>query len=41
VGSDGSTAYRLITNCGGLSQINEAVHAIERGEVVKAVLSIA
>lgn len=31
---------RLITNCGGLEQINEAVEAIESGEVVKAVLSL-
>lgn len=31
---------RLITNCGGLAQINEAVEAIEGGDVVKAVLSL-
>jgi aryl-alcohol dehydrogenase len=32
---------RLITNCGGLDQINDAVDAIESGDVVKAVLSVA
>lgn len=31
---------RLITQCGGLGEINEAVAAIERGDVVKAVLSV-
>jgi aryl-alcohol dehydrogenase len=32
---------RLITNCGGLDQINDAVEAIESGAVVKAVLAVA
>ncbi len=31
---------KLITNCGGLEQINDAVEAIESGEVVKAVLTV-
>jgi aryl-alcohol dehydrogenase len=31
---------KLVTNCGGLDQINDAVSAIESGDVVKAVLSL-
>ncbi len=32
---------RLITNCGGLDQINDAIDAIAGGDVVKAVLTLA
>jgi aryl-alcohol dehydrogenase len=31
---------RLVTQCGGLADINDAVEAIERGDVVKAVLAV-
>lgn len=31
---------RLVTQCGSLGEINDAVAAIERGDVVKAVLSV-
>jgi aryl-alcohol dehydrogenase len=32
---------RLITNCGGLDQINGAIEAMHGGDVVKAVLTVA
>ena len=32
---------RLITPCGGLADLDAAAGAVERGEVVKAVLAVA